>query len=118
MFELMKKILSALLLLWFLPAATFVAKAQSFEDVYQLFQESKILNDHFVGFSLYDLNANKYVMDINGNKHFTPASNTKMYTTYAALALLGDSIPGLEYVERGDSLLIWGLVIRPFCIIV
>ncbi len=108
MFTAMKKFLSALLLLWFVSFASFVTKAQGFEDVYQLFQESKILNDHFVGFSLYDLNANKYVMDINGNKHFTPASNTKMYTTYAALALLGDSIPGLEYVERGDSLLIWG----------
>lgn len=108
MFEPMKKFLRAILLLWLVLFSTRIVKSQDFEDVYQMLQESKILNDHFYGFSLYDLTANKFVMDVNGNKHFTPASNTKMYTTYAALELLGDSIPGLEYVERGDSLLIWG----------
>ncbi|NPE48577.1 peptidase S13 [Sphingobacterium sp. arapr2] len=108
MFEPMKKFLRAILLLWLVLFSTRIVKSQDFEDVYRMLQESKILNDHFYGFSLYDLTANKFVMDVNGNKHFTPASNTKMYTTYAALELLGDSIPGLEYVERGDSLLIWG----------
>ncbi len=108
MFEPMKNFLRTILLLWLVPFSTSIVKSQGFEDVYRMFQESPILNDHFYGFSLYDLNANKYVMDVNGNKHFTPASNTKMYTTYAALELLGDSIPGLEYLERGDSLLIWG----------
>jgi len=108
MFTPMKNFLCTLLLLWLVLFSTLIVKSQDFEDVYHMLQDSKILNDHFYGFSLYDLNADKFVMDVNGSKHFTPASNTKMYTTYAALALLGDSIPGLEYVERGDSLLIWG----------
>lgn len=108
MFELMKNFLRTIFLLWLIPFSTLIVKSQDFEDVYRMLQESKVLNDHFYGFSLYDLNANKFVLDVNGNKHFTPASNTKMYTTYATLELLGDSIPGLEYVERGDSLLIWG----------
>ncbi|MBB2952361.1 D-alanyl-D-alanine carboxypeptidase [Sphingobacterium sp. JUb56] len=82
--------------------------AQVFSDVYAKLQQSQILNDHFFGFSLYDLDSNRYVVDINGHKHFTPASNTKVFTLYTALEMLGDSIPGLQYVEKGDSLLFWG----------
>ncbi|MDM1296586.1 D-alanyl-D-alanine carboxypeptidase [Sphingobacterium sp. N143] len=108
MFESMKNLLRTILQLWFMLISVLPAKAQGFEDVYKMFQESKVLNDHFYGFSLYDISTNTYVMNINSDKHFTPASNTKMYTSYAALELLGDSIPGLEYIERGDSLLIWG----------
>lgn len=108
MFEPMKNYLRSILLFLMVPCLIHSVHSQEFEDLYRMFQESKILNDHFYGFSLYDLRSDRFVMDINGNKHFTPASNTKMYTTYATLELLGDSIPGLEYVERGDSLLVWG----------
>lgn len=104
----MKNFFCKILLVCLVSFSALIVKSQNFEDVYRMIQDSKILNDHFYGFSLYDLTADKFVIDVNGNKHFTPASNTKIYTTYAALELLGDSIPGLEYVERGDSLLIWG----------
>lgn len=104
----MKNFFCKILLVCLVSFSALIVKSQDFEDVYRMIQDSKILNDHFYGFSLYDLTADKFVIDVNGNKHFTPASNTKIYTTYAALELLGDSIPGLEYVERGDSLLIWG----------
>lgn len=97
-------------ILFFLAVGTysFSSFAQQYNDVYTKLQQSPILNDHFFGFSLYDLDSNRFVVDINGHKHFTPASNTKVFTLYAALELLGDSIPGLQYVEKGDSLLFWG----------
>jgi len=75
--------------------------------LYKQFQEAKQLNNHFYGFALYDMDENRYVLDINANKYFTPASNTKIFTTQAVLAVLGDSIPGIYYVERGDSLIFW-----------
>jgi D-alanyl-D-alanine carboxypeptidase/D-alanyl-D-alanine-endopeptidase (penicillin-binding protein 4) len=31
-----------------------------------------------------------------------------VYTLYAVLQAVGDSIPGIQYVERGDSLIFWG----------
>lgn len=64
-------------------------------------------NDH-TGFVLYDIEKNRTVYDFNGSRYFTPASNTKIFTLYAALKILGDSVPALEYVQRNDSLIFWG----------
>src|SRR5690606_31701505 len=72
------------------------------------FRQSKLLARHHYGFSLYDLDSNRSVYAHQAHQLFTPASNTKLYTLYAALAHISDSIPGLAYVERGDSLIFWG----------
>lgn len=66
------------------------------------------LHDH-VGFYLIDLSSNKKLIDYNGAKYFTPASNTKIFTFYTSLRLLGDSISALKYYQSGDSLIFQGL---------
>lgn len=73
-----------------------------------LFEGSAINNDHHTGFVLYDQQSKKTIYSYNSDKYFTPASNTKLYTFYAALNMLGDSIPGLRYINKGDSLIFWG----------
>src|SRR4051812_14630444 len=60
------------------------------------------------GLVVYDLAKDKMLLDYNGSKYFTPASNTKILTFYTALEVLGDSVPALRYVEKKDSLIIWG----------
>lgn len=97
---------SILILLSFL--ICFTSKAQSNLNLNELFQQSQVLNKHYYGFSLYDMDSNQFVYDYNADKHFTPASNTKVFTLFTALKLIGDSIPGLAYIERGDSLIFWG----------
>ncbi|BAU52524.1 D-alanyl-D-alanine carboxypeptidase/D-alanyl-D-alanine endopeptidase [Mucilaginibacter gotjawali] len=72
------------------------------------FKHSAILNDHFTGFALYDLDDKKMIWQQNADKYFTPASNTKLFTFYTCLKMLGDSIPALKYVIRHDSLIFWG----------
>ncbi|RYE21314.1 MAG: peptidase S13, partial [Sphingobacteriaceae bacterium] len=57
---------------------------------------------------LFDSDKKKMIYAENETKYFTPASNTKLFTFYTSLQLLGDSIPGLRYVERNDSLIFWG----------
>ena len=84
------------------------SNAQYLQDLNQQLQQSNVLNKHYYGFSLYDLDENEFVFGYNEDKHFTPASNTKVFTLLASLKLIGDSIPGLAYVERGDSLIFWG----------
>jgi len=83
-------------------------RAQELDAFQSEFERSPLLNGHFYGFSLYDLDSGRFLMDVNGHKHFTPASNTKVFTLHASLKGLGDSIPGIHYLEKGDSLIFWG----------
>ncbi len=68
---------------------------------------STIFKQHHVGFSLYDLSTNTTIFAQDANKHFIPASNTKLLTFYAGLCALGDSVATLKYQINNDSLLIW-----------
>lgn len=83
-------------------------QAQDFSVLQQQFDKSSTLKGYFYGFNLYDLDNNRFLFGINDDKYFTPASNTKVFTLFNSLKHLGDSIPGLHYVERGDSLIFWG----------
>lgn len=78
------------------------------QKIGRMLKRSAVLQQHHVGFALYDLAKNEAVFRKNADLHFTPASNTKLLTFYASLKLIGDSIPGLRYVEQGDSLIFWG----------
>ncbi|TAE22505.1 MAG: peptidase S13 [Cytophagales bacterium] len=64
--------------------------------------------DHFTGFALYDPQSGQTLMAHNADKGFVPASNTKLFSLYAGLLTLPDSLPALRYVVRGDSLIFWG----------
>jgi D-alanyl-D-alanine carboxypeptidase/D-alanyl-D-alanine-endopeptidase (penicillin-binding protein 4) len=64
-------------------------------------------NDH-IGFALYDPEAKRMVFEYQSDRYFTPASNTKIFTFFAALKILGDSIPSFYYENRTDSLILWG----------
>jgi D-alanyl-D-alanine carboxypeptidase/D-alanyl-D-alanine-endopeptidase (penicillin-binding protein 4) len=63
----------------------------------KLFKHSQIVKDHFTGFALYDMDSRKMIYGLNADKYFTPASNTKLFTFYTCLKMLGDSIPALRY---------------------
>ena len=64
--------------------------------------------DHFTGFALYDPVGKQTLMAHNADKGFVPASNTKLFSFYAGLLTLQDSLPAFRYVVRGDSLIFWG----------
>lgn len=72
-----------------------------------LIQSEIEFNEH-IGFFLYDPLSHKSLIDFNADKYFTPASNTKIFTFYTGLQVLGDSIPGLRYALQNDSLIFWG----------
>jgi len=74
----------------------------------KLFRYTEMNFHDYTGFMLYDLEGKKTVYAYNADKYFTPASNTKIFTFYTSLTVLGDSLPGLRYVESGDSLIFWG----------
>ncbi|MEQ9378492.1 MAG: D-alanyl-D-alanine carboxypeptidase [Imperialibacter sp.] len=74
----------------------------------QMVKKSPDFADHFTGFVLYDPETKTYLADQNGDKYFTPASNTKLFTYYSGIRLLGDSIPALKYAEANDTLFFTG----------
>jgi serine-type D-Ala-D-Ala carboxypeptidase/endopeptidase (penicillin-binding protein 4) len=97
----------SLIILLLLTSTVFSQKIPH-RKVRKLIEKSEILNEHFSGFALFDQDKDKMIYEQNGNKHFVPASNTKMYTFYTVLNMLGDSIPALKYEIKGDSLIFWG----------
>ena len=50
-----------------------------------------------LGVSVYDPSEKKYLYNYQSDKYFIPASNTKLFTCYAAMKYLGDSLVGLRY---------------------
>lgn len=56
-----------------------------------------------VGISLYDPSTKEYLYNYQADKFFVPASNTKLFTCYAAMKYLGDSLVGIRYVDKGNG---------------
>lgn len=77
-------------------------------ELLQKHLDSEFYQTQFTGFYLYDPQEKKEVFSYNGNKFFTPASNAKIFTLYAAMKSLPDSIPAFKYAIRGDELHIEG----------
>ncbi|MCV6629518.1 MAG: D-alanyl-D-alanine carboxypeptidase, partial [Flavobacteriaceae bacterium] len=65
-------------------------------------------NSFFRGMVLYDPIKKKQRINVNGKKYFTPASNTKILTFYAAYKSLQDTLRTFVYRETADSLILRG----------
>ena len=57
-----------------------------------------------VGICLYDPARAAYLLEQQADKYFIPASNTKLFSLYAGLKHLGDSLTGLRYRETDTAL--------------
>ena len=68
-----------------------------------LIDRSGIKEAH-VGISIFDGEKKEFLYNYQGDKYFIPASNTKLFTMYAALQHLEDSIVGIRYAETPDSI--------------
>ncbi|QKZ11796.1 D-alanyl-D-alanine carboxypeptidase/D-alanyl-D-alanine-endopeptidase [Spirosoma sp. KUDC1026] len=64
--------------------------------------------DHSLGVAVYDPIRKKALIQHNADIPFTPASNTKLFSFYAGLLGISESLPALRYVVRQDSLIFWG----------
>ena len=63
------------------------------------FLDSAIFAPAHVGIAVYEPATNTYLYNYQAEKYFIPASNTKIFTCYAAMKHLGDSLVGLLYNE-------------------
>src|SRR6266702_729947 len=58
----------------------------------------------FLGVQIVSVRTGKTIYSLNADKMFTPASNTKLFTTAAALALIGPDYKFRTTVEANGSL--------------
>ena len=96
----MKKLLLGLLVIF---------SSCTVQKINKSLKNSEILDQGHMGFMLLDPDKDKVLVDINSDKYFIPASNTKLFTFYTSYSILGDElVNGLNYLEKGDSLIFWG----------
>ncbi|WP_396634075.1 D-alanyl-D-alanine carboxypeptidase/D-alanyl-D-alanine-endopeptidase [Maribacter sp. R86514] len=65
---------------------------------------SSFYQNQFTGVLVIDAETKDTIYTNNSHKYFIPASNTKIFTLYAALKTLPDQIPALKYIEANDTL--------------
>ena len=70
--------------------------------------DTSFYENQFTGIYIYDVKADKVLFNHNGEKYFTPASNTKIFTLFTGLAMLPDSIPAFKYAVNKDTITIQG----------
>ena len=93
--------LLSLLCLLMLNACSISSKIS--RDAQQQVLQQPIMAPAHVGISIMDAATGEYVYNYQGDKYFVPASNTKLFTCYAALRYLGDSLTALRYVDKGKG---------------
>ena len=81
-----------------------IQKSSLKSNVKSISNEVANLPKSFTGLSVYDLDQNKYLIKINDDHYFTPASNTKILTLAAYLNLHLTNIPSFYYQKIENQL--------------
>ena len=66
------------------------------------------INTGNIGICIYEPATNTYWYNYNSTHYFIPASNTKLFTLYAGMKYLGDSLVGIKYRFNKDEIILQG----------
>jgi len=67
------------------------------KQAHTILLQDSVINTGHIGISIFEPATNSYWYNYNAEKYFVPASNTKLFTLYAGMKYLGDSLVGLRY---------------------
>jgi serine-type D-Ala-D-Ala carboxypeptidase/endopeptidase (penicillin-binding protein 4) len=87
-------------------ASCSVSKHISKKAATLLLKDSAIATGH-IGISIYEPATGSYWYNYNASKYFIPASNTKLFTLYAGMKYLGDSLVGARLKTDGKNLTVF-----------
>jgi serine-type D-Ala-D-Ala carboxypeptidase/endopeptidase (penicillin-binding protein 4) len=90
-------------------ATTFSSKlaAQITQKQINVFLNDTAVRSGHVGISIYEPATQKYLYNYNAEKNFTPSSNVKLFTLYAGMKYLGDSLIGIRYLQDSNRITIY-----------
>ena len=99
-------LLKPLLFLFFCQAVLCSCKVtgQVSQKAVNIFLNDTAVRTGHAGISIYDPAAKKYLYNYNADKNFISSSNVKLFTLYAGMKYLGDSIVTAKVFESNDSL--------------
>jgi len=66
--------------------------------------DDEALASAHTGIAIYDPASARYLYDFQGSRYFTPASNTKIFTCYAAMKYLKHILTGMRYYENDTAI--------------
>lgn len=97
--------------LFLVPCSIFILFSCSVSKKISKQADALLLNDTaistgHIGISIYEPATNTYWYNYNADKYFIPASNTKLFTLYAGMKYLGDSLVGLTVLEYEKGFLL------------
>ncbi len=70
------------------------------------FFDDKNFSPAHIGIAIFNPATNKFLYNYQSEKYFVPASNTKLFSLYAGLKYLGDSIIAARYIIDGDRIIL------------
>jgi D-alanyl-D-alanine carboxypeptidase/D-alanyl-D-alanine-endopeptidase (penicillin-binding protein 4) len=94
--------LSVLVAISFLVSCSSARKVSSSKGD-ELMQQPGLSTAH-IGICIYEPATGKYLYNYQADKYFVPASNTKLFSLYAGLKNLGDSLPAIRYYEKDKGI--------------
>ncbi len=81
---------------------TTIVSAQVTEKTAALLLNDSAIKEGHVGVSIYDPASKTYLYNYNADKYFTPSSNQKIFTLYAGLKYLADSLLSATIYQAKD----------------
>ena len=85
----------------------FLFLSQGCSSVLREIRSFSQVNQYHAGFYLFDPATEQVLADYQGDKYFTPASNTKILTLYAAKKVLANPLPTFYILEDSSVTYLW-----------
>ncbi len=98
---------SLLLFLLFITNLTYSQSRKDDDRALNALLQNPALKSAHVGVYVYDDSLKKDIAAFQDDKYFVPASNTKLFSLYAGMKYLGDSLVGIRYNGNDTALFIF-----------
>ena len=91
-------------------AALYLTACSTTSRIDRELRQTEEEQNFFLGLVVYDTRTNRVLVNHQGNRYFTPASNAKLFTFYTAWRTFRevDSVTAFTYCLAGDSLILRG----------